>query len=383
MRTVGVEEELLLMDAHDARTSPVATRVLGIATACGDAVGEDPGGEERGYPCPGALVHELQEDQLEAYTAPHAAMATLEAELRSWRARAVSAAGQAGARVVASGTSPVTVEPRLVPTPRYREMADRFGIVTREQLTCGCHVHVAVASAEEAVGVLDRIRAWLPPLLALSANSPYWQGRDTGYASFRWQAQGRWPVSGPPEVFGTAAGYRALVDGMLASGVILDEAMLYLDARCSRRYPTVEIRVADVCLDVRDTVLVAALVRGLVETAAEEWAAGVPVPPVPTALIRMATWQAARWGVSHRLLDPLTSRPRPAGEVVATLVDHVRPALRNCGDEALVTTRVEQVFARGSGSARQREAFARAGRLGDVVDALARGTVGEDDRSPA
>ena len=170
---------------------------------------------------------------------------------------------------------------------------------------------------------------------------------------------------------------------MLASGVILDEAMLYLDARCSQRYPTVEIRVADVCLDVRDTVLVAAIVRGLVETAAEDWAAGVPAPPVPTTLIRLATWQAARRGIGGPLLDPLTSRPRPAPEVVATLVDHVRPALRGCGDEALVTARIERVFARGTGSVRQREAFARAGRLGDVVDALARGTVGQDDRSPA
>ncbi len=269
-------------------------------------------------------------------------MTTLEEELRSWRARAVSAAGRPGRAWSPAATSPVAVEPRLVSTPRYREMAERFGIVTREQLTCGCHVHVAVTSPEEAVGVLDRIRAWLPSLLALSANSPYWQGRDTGYASFRWQAQGRWPVSGPPEVFGTAAGYRALVDGMLASEVILDEAMLYLDARCSKRYPTVEIRVADVCLDVRDTVLVAALVRGLVETAAEEWAAGQPAPPVPTALLRLATWQAARWGIGGTLLDPLTSRPRPAREVVTALVDHVRPALRASGDEALVTDRIEQ-----------------------------------------
>lgn len=167
----------------------------------------------------------------------------------------------------------------------------------------------------------------------MSANSPFWQGQDTGYASFRSQALGHWPVSGPTQIFGAAEGCGAVVGGMVASGVILDEAMVYFDARCSHRYPTVEIRVADVCLDVRDTVLIAALCRGLVQIAAEEWAAGKPPPPVPIGLLRLATWQAARWGNSDSLLDPLTSRPRPACDVIAELVAHVSDALRRCGDE--------------------------------------------------
>jgi carboxylate-amine ligase len=371
MRTVGVEEEFLLVDAYDGRTKPVATRVLRIATARGDAGGE--------YDGTGSLAYEVQEQQLEAYTSPHTEMSMLEAELRSWRTKSAAAAQEVGARVVASATSPVEVEPQLVHTARYDKMAERFGIVAREQLTCGCHVHVAVTSFEEAVGVLDRIRVWLPALVAVSANSPFWQGRDTGYASFRSQALLRWPVSGPTEVFRSAEGYRALVDGMLASGTILDEGMVYFDARCSHRFPTVEVRAADVCLDVRDAVLVAALCRGLVETAAEEWAAGEPPPPVPAALLRLATWQAARWGISDRLLDPMTSRPRPAPDVIAALVDHVRPALRSCGDEALVTERIESVFLRGNGATQQRAVFEKTGHLTDVNVALARATVGQDD----
>ena len=258
-------------------------------------------------------------------------------------------------------------------------MAERFGIVTSEQLTCGCHVHVSVASDEEAVGVLDRIRVWLPSLLALSANSPFWQGRDTGYASFRSPVLGRWPVSGPTDIFGSAEGYRAVVGGMLASEVILDEGMVYLDARCSHRFPTVEIRVADACLDVRDSVLLAALCRGLVETAAGEWAAGEPPPPVPTSLLRLASWQAARWGNCDRLLDPVTPRPRPAPDVIAALVDHVSAALVVYGDGDLVAERIERVFLRGNGATRQRQVYEKTGRLVDVVAALARATVGQDD----
>jgi carboxylate-amine ligase len=371
MRTVGVEEELLLVDAHRDRAKPAATRVLGVATARGDAGREDVGR--------GSLVYELQEQQLESYTSPHDTMSKLEEELRSWRTKAASAAGEVGARVVASATSPVAVEPRRVHTARYDKMAERFGIVTREQLTCGCHVHVAVTSADEAVGVLDRIRIWLPALLALSANSPFWQGQDTDYASFRSQALGRWPVSGPTEIYDTAERYHALVEEMLASDVILDQGMLYFDARCSHRYPTVEIRAPDVCLDVRDTVLVAAICRGLVETAAADWAAGQPPPPVPTALLRLATWQAARWGISDRLLDPLTSRPLPASEVIDALVDHVLPALRCSGDDAMVVERIGRVFVRGNGATRQRAVFEETDHLGDVIAALAQATVAQGD----
>jgi len=370
MRTVGVEEELLLVDAHNLPT-PVGTRVIRIATACGDAGGEDT--------ARGSLVQELQEHQLEIHTSPQTSMSTLETELRFWRDKAASAARQAGARVVASGTSPVAVEPRRVHTSRYDELAKRFGILTREQLTCGCHVHVSVTSSEEAVGVLDRIRVWLPCLVALSANSPFWQGHDTSYASFRSQVLVRWPVSGPTGVFGTAERYRRFVDDLLVSDVILDEGMVYFDARCSHRYPTVEIRSADVCLDVRDSILVAALCRGLVQTAARDWAAGQPPPPVPTAMLRLATWQAARWGISERLLDPLTSRRRPASEVIAALVDHVGPALGCCGDATLVAEGIERIFVRGNGATRQRNVFEKTGHLSEVSAVLARATVGQDD----
>lgn len=372
MRTVGVEEEFLLFDAHDDLTSAVATHVLRLAAARGDAGGDDDAEA-------GSLVHELQEQQLEAYTSPHLSMSALEAELRTWRAKAASAAGEAGARVIASATAPVVVEPRRVRTRRYDRMAEQFGVVTDEQLTCGCHVHVSVTSPAEAVGVLDRIRVWLPALLALSANSPFWQGHDTSYASFRSQALGRWPVSGPTDVFGSAEHYRTYVDRLLASHVILDEGMLYYDVRCSHRYPTVEIRVPDVCPDVRDAVMLAALCRALVETSAGEWAAGEPPPPVPTSLLRLATWQAARCGISEDLLDPLTSRPLPASDLVGRLLDHVRPALRCSDDHARVTEGVDRLFERGNGATLQREVFAKTGRLSEVIAALARATGSPDD----
>jgi glutamate---cysteine ligase / carboxylate-amine ligase len=371
MRTVGVEEELLLVEADTGHPRSVAARVLRAQAA---RVRIPTPGDTDVH---GSMEHEFKKEQLETYTAPHSLMSALEEELREWRGRASAAAHEAGARIVASGTCPTPVEPHLFKDRRYRRMTERLGLTASEQLTCGCHVHVSVSSDEEAIGVLDRIRVWLPCLLALSANSPFWQGRDTKYASFRSQALYRWPSSGPTELFGSADAYRQRVADMIATGVLLDEGMVYFDARPSYRYPTLEIRVADVCLDVRDAVLVAALCRGLVDTTAAQWSAGEPAPPVPTAMLRLATWQASREGIAGTLLDPLTSRPLPAGDLVNALVRNVDPALRANGDADLVGERIDAVLTRGNGAMRQRAVMEKAGNLDDVVADLVRVTVGE------
>ncbi len=360
---MGVEEEFLVMDAHLDNSRPTAAEVLMLATPL-----VEPGPS-------GSLVHEFQQQQLEANTSPHRTMASLAAEVEGWRRRAATAAREAGALLVASGTTPIPTVPLPVHNERFDRMAAQFGIVSREHLTCGCHVHVSVESDEEAIGVLDRIRVWLPALLALSANSPYWQGEDTDYAAYRPHVMGRWPATGPLDVLGSAGAYRHLVDSMIATGVLLDEGMVYFDARCSAKQPTVEIRVPDVCLYAADAVLLAALCRGLVETAARDWAEGVPPPAVPTHLVRLASWRASRWGLEGDLLDPLTSLPNPAPEVVAALVEHVRPVLRETGDEKLVESGIERLFRHGNGAVQQRRVFEETGRLDEVVAMLARETV--------
>jgi len=377
MRTVGVEEELFLVDAATGQPRAVAAEVLHVAAAHGEA-SNDPTHQAVHDITRGALVHELQQEQLETLTPPESQMDGLEADLRRWRDIAIARAGEVGAQVMASGTSPFPVEPQLVHTTRYDRVADRFGLTTSEQLTCGCHVHVQVESMEEAVGVLDRIRVWLPTLLALSANSPFWRGKDTGYDSFRSQTQVRWPTAGPTELFGSVAGYRRYLADVLESGVPLDEGMVYTDARLSRRYPTVEVRVADVCSDVRDAVLIAALCRGLVQTAAREYAAGMPPPLVSTTVLRLADWQAGKAGITADLVDPLSGRPRPARAVLDALVDHVGVALCECGDAALVDEGVRRVVKRGTGATVQRATLDRTGSLTEVVAALVRTTAGDE-----
>ncbi len=322
------------------------------------------------------LEYELQLQQVETSTRPCTTLDELEGELRRARAAAAEAAGRVGVQVAALGTSPVPVEPETAGQPRYQRMAEAFGLTAQEQLTCGCHVHVQVGSDEEGVAVLDRIQPWLAMLLALSANSPFWQGADSSYASFRYQAWGRWPCSGPTEWFGSAQAYQATVDQMVRTGTLLDTGMVYFDARLSQRYPTLEVRIADVCLRHEDAVLIAALVRGLVETEARAWQEDTAPLRLRPELTRLASWRASRSGLDGPLIDPFTGQPGQAAAVIGLLLEHVRDALADAGDLAAVTGLVAGLHRRGSGASFQRDAFRRTGLLREVVTSAAGAVTG-------
>jgi carboxylate-amine ligase len=133
------------------------------------------------------------------------------------------AAREAGAGVAALATAPVGSTGLISPTPRYQQMAERFGPTAEEVLTCGCHVHVGVESDEEGIAAIDRIRVWLPVILAISANSPFHNGRDTGYASKWSQLWMRWPSAGPTGTFLKLTPTTSWWCSMVESGVLLDE----------------------------------------------------------------------------------------------------------------------------------------------------------------
>jgi len=348
----GAEEELLLVD-------PTSGAPRGRAGAVRDEAS-------------GALDGEMRTEQVETATAPHRDAAALAADLRRRRREAREAARAAGVDVAALATSPVApdeaAEPSAVPTGRYGRIAERFGSIATAQLTSGQHVHVEVGSPEEGVGVLDRIGPWLPVMRALAANSPFWRGRDTTYASYRTIVWARWPSAGPTRVFGSLAAYDEAVASMIATDTLLDEAMVYFDARLSRELGTVEVRVADVALEVDDAVLVAVLSRALVTTAARDWREDVAPRDEPVEALRMAHWRAARYGLSAELVDPRTGKPAPAHEVVGALQDHVAGALADAGDTDLAAEGCQRLLTSGTGAVRQRAAIEAAG--GDLAAAV-------------
>ncbi|OSP00020.1 glutamate--cysteine ligase [Microbacterium sp. LEMMJ01] len=369
-RTVGIEEELLLVDARTLIPVPVAGRIVrAAATADGDSVGP-------------ALEFEVKQEQIEVVSPPLTTVEEIVATVRRGRAAADTAARTVGARAVALATGTVPFESHLAPVLRYRRMQERFGLTMTEQLTCGLHVHVAVESAEEGVGVLDRIRPWLPVLLAISANSPLFQGIDTGFASYRYQAWSRWPSAGAYEVFGSAAAYDAAAEAMLRTGVSLDAGMIYSDARLSRHAPTVETRIMDVCLRAEESAALAVITRALVDSSADRWRAGEHADPVPAALLRLASWRASKSGLDDVLLHPRTLLPVPAAAAVHALLAHVRAHFVDDAEERFAVGVVQEVLAGGTGAARQRAVLAAGGSREDVIAAAARETTAAPPPAP-
>jgi carboxylate-amine ligase len=370
IRSVGVEEELLLVEPQTGQPRAVAGTVLHAAQAAAESAGRA-GAGAAGQDVAGALDFELQQQQLETNTRPCRGLEDLGREVRRCRAWAAEAARRAGVQVAALATSPVPAEPEVVAKGRYQKMAREFGLTAQELLTCGCHVHVEISSADEGVAALDRIGPWLAVLLALSANSPFWQGRDSGYASFRYQAWSRWPSSGPTAAFGTAGAYQDTVAQMVATQTLLDTGMVYFDARLSQHQPTLEIRVADVCLHADDTVLIAALARALVETAARSWREQRPAPRPRAELLRLAAWRASRSGIDDTLLNPVTGRPEQAAAITHMLLDHVRDALAEAGDSDTAAELLAAILARGTGATFQRDTYRRSSHLPSMAAAAA------------
>ncbi|SDP62333.1 carboxylate-amine ligase [Arthrobacter sp. ok909] len=367
MRTFGVEEELLIVDPESGRLLALADLMLpSLLPPKQDAAQVLPG-QQPVHDGGADFSYELKLEQIETQTRPCLDYRELLRQLRQGRALADQAARVHGGRVAALATSPQGAATHLTPNQRYMTMQERFGLTVRNQLTCGLHVHTFVESPEEGVAVMDRIRDKLAVLIALSANSPYWNGAETGFESYRTQAWNRWPGSGPTMIFGSLPVYRRLVTRLVESNVLMDEGMIYFDARLARLHPTVEVRVADVCLRADDAALIAVLVRALVESASREWNDGVEPAPVPTLLLRMAAWQASNCGLRGQLLDFGTFTPAPAADVVRALVDFVAPVLEEQGELDLVRAGVERILAEGTGSQLQREPF-RAGGLAAVVE---------------
>jgi len=361
--TVGVEEEFFLVDPDSRRLVPRVERVLPHAR---DAVG------------PGQQVdHELQQSQIETGTGVCRTVGELRAELVRLRRAAAAAAEQVGCRLAAAGTHPLPFarEGQVTPEGAYLRLERQYQTVMREQMVCGCHVHVGLVDAEEAIEVLNRSRPWLPVVAALAVNSPFWLGDDTSYASFRTEIWRRWPTSGPPGTFASRAEYDALVDELLATRAIDDPARIYWDVRPSARFDTLEFRMADTCLTVDEAVLVAGLVQALVRTLHAQVLRGDPPVAVRTELVRAATWRSARYGLEGDLIDLGARRSVPAAHAVDALVAFVRPGLDEAGSWDEVRDLVHRTLQRGTGAARQRRALERTGRLLDVVDLVVAETV--------
>ncbi|GAB2586141.1 putative glutamate--cysteine ligase 2 [Paractinoplanes abujensis] len=358
--TLGVEEEFLLLDPHTGENAPLAEKVAA----------ELPADLRRRY------RREFRPSMVELVTDVCTGLGELREQLLTARRTTAGLATAAGASLAAVGATPVAESQREpADDTRFRKIVDHYGPIARDPAVCGCHVHVGIPTVELAVEVCTRLRGSLPMLQALAANSPRCEGADTGYASWRSIQLERWPSMGPWPHVRSVADYDRIIRTLIASGEMMDESMIFYYSRPSANFPTVEIRVADVCLTADDTVLVAALARGLIGAAIADAEAGRPAPEIPDVVLHGAHWNAARDGLGGTLLDPVAGQARPAWDMIGDLLDRVAPVLREHGDLTFVEAGLDRVRREGTGADRQRRWPAT-----ELTDQLARATVSGQDR---
>ena len=353
--TIGVEEEFLVVDGATGAVRPDGRSMLPAAQ---DRLGDD-------------VQAELHPSQLETNTPVASTLDDVRRSLVHLRSELAATVAASGCRLAAAGTHPFsawTEDPKV--SPEYEILEREYQQLAREQLICGLHVHVGVEDPELAIAVVNRVGPFLAPIVALAANSPFWGGRDTGYASYRTELWRRWPMAGIPAPFADRAEYEAVVEALFRTGSIDDHARIYWDVRPSAKFPTVEFRVADVGLTVDDSVMVAGLVRALAVTAAGEDVA----PSVRPELLRAATWRAARYGISGDLVDVVAETALPARRLIDRFLERLRPALEDAGDWDEVSGLVGRVLADGTGADRQRRVWAATGNPAAVVDFVVKET---------
>ncbi|AQA02214.1 carboxylate--amine ligase [Mycobacterium sp. MS1601] len=343
--TIGVEEEFLLVDPDTGAPVALNTEVAQNAA-------------EQGVD----LQMELTTCQVETATDVLRTPGEVHDAITRLRRISAAAAEKANARLLAVALPPtVPHEFPITDKPRYRRIAADFGMIAHEQGISGCHVHVAVPDRDTAVRVCTRLRPWLPLLLALSANSAIYRNADTGYASWRHILWNRWPSAGPPPHLHSAAEFDTVVAEMQDSGTIVDDGMVYWDARPSAKFPTVEIRAADVSATAADATLLAVLIRAAVMTA-------LRLPDLDRVtsdhVLRAAYWRCARDGTQGKMPVLLTA-----------FVDELRPALEAAGDYDYASAELQRVLRDGNGAARQRRAWQRRNSIDDVLAEVAAATV--------
>ncbi|MFL6037962.1 MAG: carboxylate-amine ligase [Gaiellaceae bacterium] len=351
--SLGIEEEFQLVSPQSYELVP---RFEEIADAAND---------ER--------VHqELMTSVLEAATGVHERVADAVAEIREIRNTLRDAAAKRDVLIASAGTHAFSrwEHQEISEAPRYQHLVEGLQWVAKRVAIFGLHVHVGLDDPDTAVRVASQLRNWLPELLALSANSPYWHGRDTGLASARTQIFETMPRSGLPPRLESFSEFEDIVTRGVTAGFFPEYTHIWWDLRPHPKLGTIELRICDAQTRVESVAAIAALAQALVARLVEE-----PVPVQPRMLIAENKWRAVRHGLGADLFDLASERSRPARDAIRELVERAAPAAGRLGCERELAE-VERVLQRGNGADEQRRVEEGEGGLVGVAQWVAAETIG-------
>ncbi|ODA66554.1 Carboxylate-amine ligase YbdK [Methyloligella halotolerans] len=341
--TIGIEEEYLLVnpETRDLEPSPPAE----LLEKCEEALGDH-------------VSPELLRAQIEVATPVCTSIAEARSEVIRLRRTVAEIAEEFGLGLIAASTHPFAEWERQQTTAkeRYLSLADDLQQIAHRMLTCGMHVHIGVEDEELRVDLMNQASYFLPHLLALSTSSPFWEGRSTGLKSYRLSVMDELPRTGVPQQFSSWGEYKRTVDVLVNAGLIEDASKLWWDLRPSARFPTVEMRVTDICPLVEDSIAIAAIFACIcrmlfrLRRQNQRWRS---YPPV---LIRENRWRAQRYGAEEGLVDFGKGRLVPFAELLEELLVLVREDAEELGCLAEVE-HTRTIMERGTSADRQIERF--------------------------
>jgi carboxylate-amine ligase len=325
--TIGVEEELWILDAETLELVPAVAKLVGAT---------------EGRDLPGVLKSELHASVVELATGASASVDEAIERLATLRRAAAEIAAGEGLAVAASGSYPTSLpaEQEIAPEERYREFVEYAGPSARRQGVSGLHVHVGMPDADTCFRVMETILPWLPLVLALSANSPYFEGRETGMLSIRAEVLGFLPRRGAPPAFRSYADWEHFIERMAATGLAKDYTSFWWDVRLHPRFGTLEIRAPDQPTSLART---AALVRFVHDLCA--WALDAPPrdpDPAERGVYDQNRWAASRFGPHGTLVHPDRDEALSVPELLAELPVKTELDGRECeADRQLEVGRAE------------------------------------------
>ena len=318
-----------------------------------------------------AVKPELHQSVLEIATEPAADVSEAGTQLRRLRAMVRERAQARGLRLASAGTHPFArwEQQRISPDERYRSLIDQLGFVARQEVIFGQHVHVGVDDPDVAVAVANGLRSYVPIILAMSANSPFWMGQDTGMASARIPIFKQFPRVGLPPHYSGWDDWQRRISFMTRAGMVDDHTWFWWDVRIAPTLGTVEMRAMDAQTRVEHAVGFAALVQALVKMLCEE----EPPQDLPDEILAENKWRAARHGLEGDMVDLPSTRRLPAVTIARGLLDRVRDHARDLDSEDALGA-LADLLDHGNGAMRQRRIYAANHDFAELVGELADAT---------